>query len=84
MYDLILMDVSMPVMDGYEAARAIRACEHPMAKKIPIIAMTANALTEDIEESLASGMNAHLAKPVEMSVLGRCIQKVLSDTIEDT
>lgn len=83
MYDLILMDVSMPVMDGYEAARAIRACEHPMAKKIPIIAMTANALAEDIEESLASGMNAHLAKPVEMSVLGRCVQKVLRETMED-
>ena len=65
-YDMILMDVQMPVMNGYEATKAIRRSSHELAKKIPIIAMTANAFSEDIQHSLAAGMNAHVSKPVEM------------------
>ena len=64
-YDAILMDVRMPVMDGLEATRAIRALNRPDAKTIPIIAMTANAFDEDVQQSLQAGMNAHLSKPVE-------------------
>lgn len=68
-YDMILMDVQMPEMNGYEATRAIRESNHPSAKTIPIIAMTANAFAEDIQEALNSGMDAHLAKPVYMDTL---------------
>ncbi|MDD3334490.1 MAG: PAS domain-containing protein [Eubacteriales bacterium] len=63
-YQLILMDIRMPIMDGYQAAAAIRASAHPQAKTIPIIALSANAFTEDVQKSMQSGMNAHLAKPV--------------------
>jgi len=63
-YDLIFMDVQMPVMDGYEATRRIRAMETPKARNIPIIAMTANVFREDINMSLEAGMNDHLAKPL--------------------
>ena len=65
-YDMILMDVQMPVMNGYETTKAIRRSSHELAKKIPIIAMTANAFSEDIQHSLAAGMNAHISKPVDM------------------
>ena len=65
-FDAILMDVMMPVMDGLAAARAIRSLERPDARTIPIIAMTANAFYEDAEKCLAAGMNAHLAKPLEI------------------
>lgn len=75
-YDLILMDVQMPEMNGYEAARAIRNSDHEMARTIPIIAMTANAFTEDIQEALKAGMNAHLSKPVDMRALENTIRKV--------
>ena len=68
-YDMILMDVQMPVMNGYEATKAIRRSSHELAKTIPIIAMTANAFSEDIQHSLAAGMNAHVSKPIEMKVL---------------
>ena len=78
-YDLILMDVQMPVMNGYEAARAIRASEHPLARTIPIIAMTANAFAEDIKDALEAGMNAHVAKPVDMAVLEQTVRKVLEE-----
>ncbi len=64
-YDLILMDIQMPVMDGYAATRAIRSMEDPAYANIPIIAMTANAFEEDREQALAAGMNGHLAKPIE-------------------
>lgn len=64
-YDMILMDVRMPIMDGLEATRAIRALERDDAKAIPIIAMAANVFDEDVERSLQAGMNAHLSKPVE-------------------
>ena len=77
-YDMILMDVQMPVMNGYEATRAIRRSSHELAKKIPIIAMTANAFSEDIQHSLAAGMNAHVSKPVEMKVLEKTIRNIKS------
>ncbi|MDR3192625.1 MAG: response regulator, partial [Treponema sp.] len=65
-YDIIYMDVQMPKMNGYEAARAIRAMDRPDARTVPIVALTANAFKDDIEKALESGMNAHLAKPMEM------------------
>ena len=77
-YDMILMDVQMPVMNGYEATKAIRRSSHELAKKIPIIAMTANAFSEDIQHSLAAGMNAHVSKPVKMTVLEKTIRSIKS------
>ena len=77
-YDMILMDVQMPVMNGYETTKAIRRSSHELAKKIPIIAMTANAFSEDIQHSLAAGMNAHVSKPVEMKVLEKTIRSIKS------
>ena len=77
-YDMILMDVQMPVMNGYEATKAIRRSSHELAKKIPIIAMTANAFSEDIQHSLSAGMNAHVSKPVEMKVLEKTIRSIKS------
>ena len=76
-YDAILMDVQMPVMDGYEATRTIRALPREDAENIPIIAMTANAMEEDKEAALKNGMNDHIAKPLDidlfLSVLGKYI-----------
>ena len=77
-YDMILMDVQMPVMNGYEVTRAIRRSSHELAKTIPIIAMTANAFSEDIQHSLTAGMNAHVSKPVEMKVLEKTIRSIKS------
>ena len=77
-YDMILMDVQMPVMNGYEATKAIRRSSHELAKTIPIIAMTANAFSEDIQHSLAAGMNAHVSKPVEMKILEKTIRSIKS------
>lgn len=80
-YDMILMDVQMPVMNGYDAARAIRRSLHKQAETIPIIAMTANAFSEDIRHSLTAGMNAHIAKPVDMKLLITMINE-LKETYE--
>ena len=77
-YDMILMDVQMPVMNGYEATKAIRRSSHELAKTIPIIAMTANAFSEDIQHSLAAGMNAHISKPVDMKTLEKTIRSIKS------
>ena len=77
-YDMILMDVQMPVMNGYEATKAIRRSSHELAKTIPIIAMTANAFSEDIQHSLAAGMTAHISKPVEMKALKKTIRNIKS------
>ena len=77
-YDMILMDVQMPVMNGYEATKAIRRSSHELAKAIPIIAMTANAFSEDIQHSLAAGMNAHISKPVDMKTLEKTIRSIKS------
>ncbi|MDE7260690.1 MAG: response regulator, partial [Oscillospiraceae bacterium] len=76
-YDLILMDVQMPGMNGYEATRAIRASSHPFAKAVPIIAMTANAFVDDVRDAIDSGMDAHIAKPVQVDKLKATIQQVL-------
>ena len=76
-YDLILMDVRMPYMDGLTATRKIRAAERADARQIPILAMTANAFEEDIKKSLSAGMNGHLTKPVEPAMLYRSLQEVL-------
>ena len=74
-YDMILMDVQMPVMNGYEAAKAIRMGNHPLALAIPIVAMTANAFSEDVQKSLSAGMNAHISKPMDMKKLARVVKK---------
>ena len=76
-YDAILMDIQMPVMNGYEATRAIRAGGHPSAQSVAIIAMTANAFVDDIRNALESGMDAHVAKPIVLDQLKRTIQEVL-------
>ncbi|MGO4945173.1 response regulator [Blautia sp. Sow4_E7] len=68
-YDMILMDIQMPVMNGYEAAQKIRKLEDPLKSQIPIIAMTANAFAEDREKALSVGMDAHVAKPINMDTL---------------
>ena len=76
-YDMILMDVKMPVMDGYEAARAIREGTHPRAKTIPIVALTANAFKEDIQRALDAGMNEHIAKPVRVDRIKAAVSRLV-------
>ncbi|MBQ4404737.1 MAG: response regulator [Selenomonadaceae bacterium] len=78
-YDAVLMDIRMPVMDGLEATAAIRALNHPDAKKVPIIAMTANAFDEDVQRSLKAGMNAHLTKPADPEHLYATLQELIKD-----
>ena len=78
-YDAIIMDIQMPKMNGYEATRAIRNIGSPAAKNIPIIAMTANAFAEDIQSALDSGMNAHIAKPVDVSILLNTLNRLLKN-----
>ena len=80
-YDLILMDVQMPVMNGYEATRTIRAGTHPEARRIPIIAMTANAFVDDVRDAIESGMDAHIAKPVQIDNLKATIGQVLDNRL---
>ena len=74
-YDVILMDVMMPVMDGLTAARAIRSGPNPLGRTIPILAMTANAFTEDIQKSRDAGMDGHLSKPVNIDLLEKAVRK---------
>ena len=74
-YDMILMDVMMPVMDGLEATRCIRNSKNPLGHTIPILAMTANAFVEDIQKSKEAGMNEHLSKPVDIAVLEQAVRK---------
>lgn len=81
-YDLILMDVQMPVMNGYEAVSSIRSSGHPMAKTIPIVAMTANAFAEDVQNALDAGMNSHVAKPLDMGVLKEAVKQAFSACAE--
>ncbi len=76
-YDVILMDMRMPVMDGLTAAKTIRATDRPDAKKIPIIALTANAFDEDVQRSMQAGLNAHLSKPVEPEALFSTLESLL-------
>ena len=77
-FDAILMDVQMPVMNGHEAARAIRALDREDAARIPIIAMTANAFAEDEKAALDAGMNAHVPKPLDLELLKNIIQQYVS------
>ena len=77
-FDVILMDVQMPVMNGYEATKAIRALPRKDAVTIPIIAMTANAFAEDVRDALNAGMNAHVAKPIEIDVVKETISQYLN------
>ena len=77
-YDAILMDIQMPIMDGYEAAQAIRALKNPALANIPIIAMTANAFSEDVERAKAAGMNDHVAKPLDVPKMMETLQRVIS------
>ena len=77
-FDVILMDVMMPVMDGYEATRKIRSLSKPEAKTVPIIAMTANAFAEDVEESRSAGMNEHISKPLDLDKVKATIARYVS------
>ena len=77
-YDAVLMDVQMPIMDGYEATRTIRNMARDDVKTLPIIAMTANALEEDKEAALKNGMNAHLAKPIDVEVFMEVLSRYVS------
>ena len=78
-YDAVLMDIRMPVMDGLKATEAIRALDHPDAKTVPIIAMTANAFDEDVQRSLKAGMNAHLTKPADPEQLYKALQELIKE-----
>ena len=78
-YQLILMDIVMPKMNGYDATKEIRASSHPQAKSIPIVAMTANAFKEDVSQALMAGMNNHISKPIDVErlfeVIGESMQQ---------
>ncbi len=74
-YDMILMDVQMPVMDGLEATRRIRSGENPLGRTIPILAMTANAFLEDMQKSRDAGMDEHLSKPVDINALEQTVKR---------
>jgi len=76
-FDLILLDIRMPVMDGLETARAIRALAGREAKTIPMIAMSANAFTEDVQHSLEAGINAHIPKPLDIDRLREAVAEVM-------
>lgn len=76
-YDVVLMDIQMPHMNGYEATRAIRNMKRPDADTIPVVAMTANAFAEDVQEALSAGMTAHISKPIDVEVLQRTLWQVL-------
>jgi FOG: CheY-like receiver len=76
-YKLVLMDIQMPVMDGYEATRAIRQLKNREIAEIPIVAMTANAFDEDRKKAFECGMNSHIAKPVDVEILFDTLKKIL-------
>ena len=78
-YDVVLMDIQMPVMDGYEATRHIRELDDKKLGNVPIIAMTANAFAEDIKKATDAGMNAHVAKPIDVATLKEALQRILSE-----
>ena len=82
-YDAILMDIQMPVMDGYEATRAIRGLEDPALADIPIIAMTANAFSEDKKAAEAAGMNGHIAKPIDVPSMMATLAEALKGRADE-
>ncbi|MBP5201941.1 response regulator, partial [bacterium] len=82
-YDIILMDIQMPVMDGYEATKAIRTLENKALASIPIVAMTANAFAEDVKAAKEAGMQAHIAKPVDVALMKKVLAEVLSGKKQD-
>ena len=82
-YDVILMDMRMPEMDGLEATRRIRAMERDGAKKIPIVALTANAFDEEVQRSMQAGLNAHLSKPVEPEALFQTLESLIQPREEE-
>ena len=77
-YDAILMDIQMPHMNGYEATKAIRSGKNPLGKTIPIIAMTANAFSDDVQNSIAAGMDAHISKPIDIAILEKTMRGFLT------
>ena len=76
-YELVLMDIQMPIMDGYEATKQIRGLSNRILANVPIVAMTANAFEEEKKKALASGMNGHIAKPIDVAVLFETIQQII-------
>ena len=76
-YQFILMDINMPIMNGYEATKKIRELSREDARQIPILALTANAFNEDKKEALAAGMNGHVSKPIDMNVLMKQVKRLL-------
>lgn len=81
-YDAVIMDIMMPVMDGLEAARQIRTLNRKDTKEIPIIAMTANAFQDDIRDCIDAGMNAHIAKPIDSKKIEDTLQLVLKQKMQ--
>ena len=77
-YDTILMDIQMPRMNGYEATKAIRSGKNPLGRTVPIVAMTANAFSDDVQNSLAAGMNAHVSKPIDIAVLEKTMRAIIT------
>lgn len=82
-FDMILMDVQMPEMNGYDATRAIRRSKNPLRRKIPIIAMTANAFADDIQKSIDSGMDAHISKPMDIQTLAKMVWEIKKRDIKN-
>ena len=80
-YDCILMDIQMPIMNGYEATMAIRAMDDPGKKNIPIVAMTANVFQEDVQAARNAGMNGHIAKPLDVPVMMETLTRVLKEAV---
>ncbi|MBR0289517.1 MAG: response regulator, partial [Selenomonadaceae bacterium] len=76
-YDCVLMDIQMPIMNGYEATKKIRELENPKLANVPIIAMTANAFSEDVKAALDAGMNGHIAKPIDVGKMMETFAKIL-------
>ena len=77
-YDMVLMDVMMPRMDGHQATRAIRSCDNDYCRNLPIVAMTANAFAEDVQAALEAGMNEHIAKPIDFKKLSVVLETYFS------
>ena len=78
LYQVVLMDIQMPVLNGYEATKLIRALDDPLRSTIPIIAMTANAFDEDKREAIAAGMNAHISKPIDTEKLLDTLDRIFA------